>query len=91
MLYDRLPGFGLQLEKFVLVSLGCYWLEELVEVEQQFLEELRHYMKDVEYHIRMLMGEVPGELRSHLGMNWNKNIMGLDYQPISIWNIENDE
>ena len=87
MLYDRLPGFGLQLEKFVLGNLGCYWLEELVEVEQQFLEELRHYMKDAEYHIRMLMGEVPGELRSHLGMIRNKNIMGLDYHKQLLYEI----
>ena len=82
MLYNKLPGFGLQLERFVLVSLGCYWLEQLVEVEQQFLEELRHYMKDVEYRIRMLMVEVLEELRSHLSMIWNKNIIGLDYQPM---------
>ena len=51
-------------------------------MEQQFLEELRHYMKDVEYHTPMSMGEVELELRSHLGIIWNKNIMDLDYQPI---------
>ena len=79
MFYNKLPGLCLQLEKFVLVCLGCYWLEQLVEVEQLFLEELRHYMKDVEYHTPMSMGEVELELRSHLGIIWNKNIIDLDY------------